>query len=254
MRVMLRSLMALGFIASCSSQPIEDNPGAAGGGNAAAGSANATGGNPNANAPSNCSAALRQSLSLVDEVSTAAVSITRDEAGERQLYVDASVGGLAGQDTKPWVYVALATGQAVALTDLEALKSKEWDLAFKRSMVRTNGGDSGPGQGGALRIALPWDAVDASTLGKKKLPVEDWFDANCVINLDSTMNLITTFSGWSSYDQVRHILSATPNVVFIAAGGDGALYKVAILDYASTPTGAPGKVSGHYALRVAPLL
>jgi len=191
---------------------------------------------------------------LVDEVSTGTISIISDTGADRTLYIDAAAGGINGQDNNPWIYLSLATGQAVAVTDIDALSSTAWDLAFKRFVVRTNSGDSGPGQGGAIRIALAWDKVDAATLGKQMLlPTETWFDADCNLNVDVNMELITTFSGWSQYDEALHVLNATPDVVYITAGGDGSLYKVAILDYYSTATGAHGTASGHYKVRVAPL-
>jgi HmuY protein len=248
MRVTLGSITLSGvlwLLGGCSSTPVNDE-GTAGGGNGA------TGGSENNSMPSACSGALRQSLGLVAKVSTAAVSIITDGAAERTLYVDASAGGINGQDAFPWVYLSLATGQRVALTDIDALSSKAWDLAFKRFVVRTNSGDSGPGNGGAIRIALSWDKVDASTLGKQMLPRESWFDADCNLNVDENMELITTFTGWSEYDQVDHVLSPA-DVVYITAGADGSLYKVGILDYYSTPTGAHGTVAGRYKVRVAPL-
>lgn len=257
MRVTLVTVAVAGLLAmlsGCSSAAID----AAGEGAAGSSATGGSGGNPTGGTagvdptPSACSAALKQSLSLVDEVSTARVSIVSEDADERTLFVDASVGGLNGQDTHPWVYVALATGEAVAVTDLEALSSKGWDLAFKRSVVRTNGGDSGPGLGGAIRIALPWDKVTRATLGNKALPTEVWFDADCMLTLDSAQNLVTTFSGWSEYDETDHVLSAA-DVVFITAGADGSLYKVGILDYYGTPAGAHGTVAGRYLVRVAPL-
>ena len=236
-------------LVSCASDPItSDEPGMGASGSSSTGGA----GNEDPT-PSACSAALRQSLSLVDEVSTATVSVLSETGDDRTLYIDASVGGLNGQDSNPWVYIALATGKAVAVTDLDALKSKAWDLAFKRSVVRTNGGDSGPGEGGAIRIQLPWNDVDATTLGNKVLPSESWFDADCMLELDASQNLVTTFSGWSEYDEAEHVLSAAPDVVFITAAADGRLYKVSVLDYYSTPSGSHGSVSGRYKIRIAPL-
>lgn len=253
MRMKLLSLALSGValaLVACTSEPIDD----AEPDTSASGSSSTTGGKSGVDpTPSACSAALRQSLSLVDEVSTAAVSVLSEADEERTLYIDASVGGLDGQDTHPWVYIDLATGKAVAVTDLEALSSQAWDLAFKRSVVRTNSGDSGPGEGGAIRIALPWDAVDASTLGNKVLPTESWFDADCMLELDASQNLVTTFSGWSKYDEANHVLSAAPDVVFITAAANGLLYKVSVLDYYSTPTGAHGSVSGRFKVRTAPL-
>jgi heme-binding HmuY-like protein len=240
--------LLLGLV-GCSSKPVDGEEDGSPGGRGA-GSAGAASVDPN---PSMCSAALRQQLSLVDEVSTAAITTLSGDASDRTLYIDASVGGLDGQDTHPWIYIALSSGAAVAVTDLQALRSNDWDLALKRSVVRTNGGDSGPGHGGAIRIALPWDEVDRATLGQKTLPTEHWFDSDCMLELDASMNLVTTFSGWSEYDETDHVLSAAPNVVFITAAADGTLYKVAILDYYSTPAGAHGTVSGRYKVRVAPL-
>jgi hypothetical protein len=248
----LTLVSGLALTLSCSSQPVGNDESSAGGNGG--GGSGAAGSSSMVPMPSACSAALRQSLSLVDEVSTATVAILSESGSERTLYVDASVGGLSNQDKYPWIYVALATGQAVAVTDLEALSSQAWDLAFKRAVVRTNGGDSGPGQGGAIRIALPWAEVDSSTLGNKTLPKESWFDENCEVGRDAAQDLITTYSGWSEYDEVNHVVSAAPDVVFVTAGADGSLYKVALLDYYSTPSGTHGTVSGRYKVRVAPLL
>lgn len=202
--------------------------------------------------PRPCSGALKQSLGLVDEVSGGAVTTVSENGDERVIYVDATAGGIEGQDQHAWVYISLQSGEAVALTDLEALKSKGWDLAFKRFLVRTNSGDSGPGDGGAIRIALDWDEVDASTLGAKQLPVEQWFDDDCMLGVDETDQLITSFTGWSEYDESTHVLNAA-KVTYVVAGADGTLYKLAILDYYGTPAGKHGTVAGHYLVRIAPL-
>jgi hypothetical protein len=244
---------AVTLLGGCSSKSLADDENAGGSGNTAG--TNNSGGTAN----SGCSAALKQTLSLVDEVSTASVIVLEQNGSEQTLYVDGSVGGIEGQDTHPWIYVSLATGQAVPETDVTAFSSTAWDLAFKRSVIRTNSGDSGPGHGGAIRIALPWDKVDTTTLGSKSVPPELWFDPGCKIRLDATNNIITTFSDWSQYDETNHVVSPAPDVVYITAAADGSLYKVALLDYYSKPTGAHGietgvkNDSGHYKLRVAPL-
>jgi hypothetical protein len=222
-------------IVGCDSKPID-----------AEGSAGAAATNP-------CSGALRQSLSLVDAVSTATVTLLSDNGSELVVYVDASVGGINGQDDFPWVYISLATGAGVAVGDIDALDSLDWDLALKRNIIRTNGGDSGPGQGGALRVALAWEDVDASTLGTRPVPVEDWFDDECNLTLSADANeLITTYSGWSQYDLQTHVLTPV-DVVYLTQGADGSLYKVAILDYYSNPNGTQGNTAGRYQLRIAPL-
>lgn len=234
------------LLVGCSSQPLDKDASEPGGSSSGGSSSDVP------PTPPRCSAALRQSLSLVDEASTADVSVLMGDDSDRTLYVDASAGGLNGQDENPWVYVSLARAEAVRITDIEALTSTAWDLAFKRFYVRTNDGDSGPGRGGALRVNLGWDQVSAATLGRQQLATETWFDQDCNLQLDDAMEVVTTFTGWSEYDEAHHVLTAA-NVVFITAGADGKLYKVAILDYYSTPTGARGADGAHYKLRVAPL-
>jgi len=227
----------LSWICACTSKPLE-----------AEGDAD----RPNMPAPRACSGALKQTLSLVDAVSEGLVSTLSESETERTIFIDATAGGIDGQDKQPWVYVALGTGQAVAITDLQAFKSIAWDLAFKRFVVRSNSGDSGPGKGGAIRIALPWEQVSRATLGDKALPIEEWFDDECMLQRDVNNELITSFTGWSEYDEANHVLNAA-DVVYIVAGGNGLLYKVAILDYYSTPSGAHGTTAARYKVRIAPL-
>jgi hypothetical protein len=241
-------LSALSGALGCESTPVDDDNTSAGTGGVAGSS---SGGGSMSPPTSMCSAALRQSVGLLDEVSTGVVT-QLETTPELVLYVDASAGGDTGGDEAPWVYISLAGGSAVALTDLEALESTAWDLALKRFIIRTNSGDSGPGQGGALRVALPWDSVDASTQGNRALPVEQWFDDECNLVTGSTNELVTTFSGWYQYNTATHRLDAIEGV-YLTQAADGAKYKVAVLDYYSNPDGSHGRVDGHFKLRIAPL-
>jgi hypothetical protein len=236
--VLLASAALLGL--GCSSEPVDDDDDTG------------SGGQPTTEPADNpCSAALRQELALVDEVTSRSVTVLEASGDEQVLYVDATAGGPDG--TEPWVYISLASGQAVALSDIDALGSTEWDLALRRFVLRTNSGDSGPGQGGALRVNLGWSSVDAETLGNRTPPSELWFDAECNLTVDSsTGDVITTFSGWSEYDLMTHLLTPA-DAVYLTLGGDGALYKVAILDYYSNPNGTHGSTPGRYQLRIAPL-
>lgn len=242
------ALATVGLTAACESSPVSEDDSTGGSSAGSTGSA----GSSVLPMPSACSGALRQALGLVDEVSQASVVLLSQADGELELYVDASAGGIGGQDDFPWVYVSLSAGGAVALSDLEALKSTAWDLAFKRFVIRSNSGDSGPGQGGALRVALPWDSVDGSTQGNRALPIESWFDADCNLSTDDQGELITTFTGWSQYDPATHVL-APADAVYLTQGGDGARYKVEVLDYYSNPDGTHGRVAGRYKLRAAAL-
>lgn len=243
------AVLALGSTLGCESEPLGQDTSS--GGNGSGGNPTA-GGNPAAggNTGSMCSAALRQAVSLVDEVATTAVEVLDTSSEETTFYVDATAP--AGQDQSAWVYVSLASGTKVALTDLEALESRDWDLAFKRASIRTNGGDSGPGQGGAFKVRLPWSSVNAATLGDQPVPTEQWFDEDCNLLEEPITGVITTFSGWNEYDQATHVLTPA-DAVFLTRGADGSLYKVAILDYYANPDGTSGRVAARYKVRLAAL-
>lgn len=68
--------------------------------------------------------------------------------GATTLSVDATAGGLGAPPDDPdnqYTYVSLDDGAVVDLTDQEAAGSQDWDIAFKRTSVKLNGGVSGPG-------------------------------------------------------------------------------------------------------------
>lgn len=68
-----------------------------------------------------------------------------------------------------WTYVNLSRGRVVGTCALNDTASQrqwaertDWDLATCQGMLRTNGGASGSGQGGAALVSQPFDEVDAA--------------------------------------------------------------------------------------------
>lgn len=237
----LGAALTLTLAGACASEPL-DTPGAVG-----------TGGG-SGNGGSSCSAALIQALALVDRASAAEVAVLSRNGNELELYVDATVGGSSRASTEPWVYLSLARGERVDVTDFEALKSKAWDLALKRAVVRSNSGDGGPGLGGAVGTERAWDGLDAAAAEMLGIETERWFDAECNLLTDAAGSVTTTFTGWNVYDEVNHLLWPTPGLIYAVRGGDGKHYKLEILDYYSNPDGSTGAGDGgNYKLRVAPL-
>jgi hypothetical protein len=191
---------------------------------------------------------------LVDRASTAPVAVLSRTGNELALYVDATTGGVSHQSTEPWVYLSLARGERVNLTDFEALESRAWDLALKRAVLRSNSGDGGPGLGGAIGTERDWDGLDAAGARSLGIESERWFDTECNLLTDAAGSVTTTFTGWNVYDEVNHLLWPTPGLIYAVRGGDGKLYKLEILDYYSNPDGSTGaRDGGNYKLRVAAL-
>src|SRR4029078_1196349 len=96
------------------------------------------------------------------------------------------------------MYINLS-GEAVAVTNDEAFASSEWDLALKRVDIFTNGGDAGPGKGGAVLVQKSSAAVTAADADAAAIASEKFFDDECVGRKDEAGFIITTFSGWYNY-------------------------------------------------------
>lgn len=202
---------------------------------------------------SQCTAAREATLKPIDKVSTGAVSIVSESGGAKVVYVDASAGGLPNASKSPAVYINLETATKVDVTDKTSLESTEWDLSLKRTVIYTNGGDGGPGQGGAAQVAKAFDQVTSADASK--IDEESFFDADCNAKLDEASFLATTFSpDWYTYDEATNGVTPKTGVTYVVAGGTGKKYKVAIESYNGKPDGSStAPAGGYFLLRVAPL-
>jgi hypothetical protein len=96
---------------------------------------------------------LPTSYRLIAKVSTGAVQVTT--AGDVTAgTIDATAGGVDNAADNPYVYVDLRNAMKVAINDLDARTNTSWDIALKRSSLRTNGGDTGNPRGGHRRARL----------------------------------------------------------------------------------------------------
>lgn len=207
-----------------------------------------------------CNAARTDALQEQTTVSAGAVTIVRGAAGaEYELYVDAHAGGAGPSATQPRVYVDLATGARVDVSDVAARTDLTWDLAIKRTNVHSNSGVAADGQGGAQAITKPFaevTAADATAIAE-----EDFFTADCELKMKQHPGLgadpytyESALSGWYSYDLNGGHAVAPVDQTYIVRGGDGALFKVHFESYTATPTGGTdGETTGRFLLRVAPL-
>jgi hypothetical protein len=244
------ALPVLGLFAACSSTS-----------NSTAGVVVPEGGTadgPAADAPTGggtqCTKARDDLLLPIDKTSTGKVSIISESGATKTLYVDASAGGLDQAAKNPRIYVALATGTKVDLTDKTAPDSTEWDLALKRDVIFTNGGDTGAGVGGAIQIAKSFSSVTDAEANAAEVEKERLFDEECNPQLDSTGAASTTFASppWYDYDQVTHIPSPR-DVTYVVVGATGARYKVGIKAYSGLPDGGTGPAGANYVIQVTAL-
>ncbi|SNR79391.1 HmuY family protein [Hymenobacter mucosus] len=138
---------------------------------------------------------------------------------------------------KHYAFYNLATKSEVPYTDSATTK---WDIAVRGTTILTNGGSSGPGQGGALvQEGLFAEIVAAPTTGYQ---------------VDSpTAKAITTGSGkgWYNYNSTTHIVTPIAGRVLLVRTATGKYAKLEIVSYykdaPATPTGT--EPSGYYTFR-----
>lgn len=128
-------------------------------------------------------------------------------------------------DAIAWTYVSLETG-LVTLDDPES--SDAWDLAFRRSEVRTNSGESGAGVGGAKANEAAFE--DISVTDTFDFSIDAVIDTGAPGSVPTSLNPI--LRSWYDYDPRVH--SVTPkDSRYIVRGGGGSYYKLAIISWVS---------------------
>jgi hypothetical protein len=188
-------------------------------------------------------------ISPQKKVSTGAVSTTDIGNGVKETSIDASAGGTSLELQNPFVYISLKDGSKVDLDDIAARTSTSWDVAFRRSVIRVNGGDSGDG---SCEVAI----VTGTTLDQvttvpaaSEFTTDDFLDENCVIQTNDAGYLVTAFGGttgrWYDFDTTNMKLVPNPDV-YVVKTNDGTYVKLEIKDYYDTSTPPQG---GHFTIQ-----
>ena len=241
----MKTLIALACLAvACSSSPLEP-AGGAGSSGAAAGGAKGT-------FETNCSAARAQQFGASETLSTGNVQLLSNSGGVKTLYLDATAGGQNGATSHPWLFIALGDARKAALNDRTALESLDWDLAFKRALIYTNGGEGGPGNGASAFLDKDFANVTSEDVVGAEFFSEKFFDDDCNAIVDFTGAPSTSFSSWYNYDQETHVLSPVPGTWLVRAA-TGKVFKLRFDSYYATPSGEMGSAGGAYLLKIAAL-
>jgi hypothetical protein len=150
--------------------------------------------------------------------------------GAGAIEVDATAGGFMTAGDNPFIYLSFSGGEVakVAITDTESYQSASWDIALKRTVVRANGGDSGPG-------GVAVGEVTAASLGVASAPaesayaVDDFATDDCELNAGQIGEPLTAFAAWYEYDQETNQVSPAELVFFVKRAEHH--IKLRILDY-----------------------
>ncbi|MDE0205983.1 MAG: HmuY family protein [Candidatus Tectomicrobia bacterium] len=128
-----------------------------------------------------------------------------------------------------WIYFDFSRAAVVPVLDP---KTDGWDLAFKRYVVRTNGGRSNPdGQGAVLKLARR----DFAAL--TGVPQEPQFQAD-VHPKNRLHPFNPAFEKWYNYSYLANVLAPKPEI-YVIRTQDGKYAKMRMLSYYCT-----GNVAG----------
>jgi len=121
-----------------------------------------------------------------------------------------------------FVYYDFDTRDIVELTAEEAAQSTVWDLAFQRSVIKTNGGDSGPGSASGVNlnehsVSKTLTAVTSADLSG--LSAGDWIEDGRELVIDN----------YYQYNPQTHQLTMT-GVVYAMIDAEGKYLKMRIAD------------------------
>ena len=179
----------------------------------------------------------------IDQVAMGAVTVS-PQPGDPTTFtaqVDATAGGSANYGKNPFIYLDLIGGKKVAITDVQAVQSGDWDIAFKRWQIKLNGGSSGPGMVGAVIVADK-DLAEVTTAPTDPYVSDDYFDAQCMVKLDPIDGLQTVLSDWYDYDTGTMHLVPRKEVIVLTRRDHKGHIKVQLTAYYK------GTVSGNFEL------
>lgn len=202
-----------------------------------------------------------QSLGLFDTVNAAAITQVSADNGVFVHEVDATGGGMT--PTRAYVYARFTADglEKVSISDEDALTSLDWDVAFRRFIIRVNSGVSGPSCVQAARTA-PGTTFDALTAVPATLSyrTEAYLTPSCDLVPDGSGlgSPSTALSSFWTYSGCVHMSGN----VYVVRLRDGRAVKLQVLSYYSPTAQAQCDAmdtlpatsgAGHVRVRWAPL-
>ncbi len=185
-----------------------------------------------------CSDQAIAKLDLKVPAATELIVNTPDGTGWSST-IDASGGGVLPTDS--YVYATFgATGLVkVALGDQAALDSMGWDIAFRRFIIRLNGGDSGPSCTGAAALPMGTSYEQVTQVpSAATFAVDDFLDAppGCGF-LDDGSGLTTSpATALASFYAYTTCVTMTGRV-FVVQTASGRHLKLTVSTYYATEAG-----------------
>lgn len=199
--------------------------GASGGGGGGTGAGDTTGGGGQAGpvctepTPVPCEDDVVLQMNLQDDVTPGETTSMADMgSGSFLSTVDATAGGAFATDPDSYTYARFTDAglEKVAISDLDALTSMDWDIAFRRYVVRINSGHSGPSCVTAARVPPGTTYADLDSVSEDlTFRSDEYFTDTCDLVPDGTGLDGSPATALSSYWTYPGCVQMTGNVYVI---------------------------------------
>lgn len=151
---------------------------------------------------------------------------------------DLQESSVDAMDAEAWVYVSLREG-GIEVEVSDPASDTRWDLGFRRSNIRVNGGASGAGNGAVALVRnttfTEIDQAPAADWHTDEPAMETGEDGSPVMNDGVDFAFTRAYgeeipTGWYSYDPSTHVL--TPQeVVWVLRTPDNGYFALGIVDW-----------------------
>jgi hypothetical protein len=173
-------------------------------------------------------------MNLKTDISKGMIGNTADGDGW-QSTIDATAGGAFNPDPTSYTYAKFgAQGlEKVMLSDQDSLDSVDWDIAFRRYVVRINSGYSGPSCVRGARLPGPPKYQDVTAVpANPPYKVDDYFTppTDCTLIADGTGLPNSPATALSAYWTYPGCVAMTHNV-FVVELASGKHVKLIVDDY-----------------------
>jgi hypothetical protein len=183
-----------------------------------------------------CSDQVIQQMNLKSTTAPGLISTVADGEGWYSL-ADATAGGAFNPNPHAYVYAKFNdTGlDKVAISDEQSLDSMDWDIAFRRYVIRINSGNSGPSCVTAARLpgTPPPDYDNVTTLPDNlTYHADEYFTASpdCSLIPDGTGLPDSPATALGSYWSYPGCVAMTGNV-FVLELANGRHLKLTVTEY-----------------------
>lgn len=175
---------------------------------------------------------MRLLIPIILAVILAGSASTAQPAVQRATDIDARA------EDGNWTFFSLREGTVIPPEDST---TTNWDLAFKNTMIRVNGGVSGPGNGALVLLR------DTTFHAVRNAPLDSHFRSDSTIAAGGLALPTGSGNGWYEYDLGSGLILPFPAVLVIRTA-DGRYAKVQIESYYLGAPENPDPMEGfrHY--------